>query len=325
MERNQTMRKVLAVVAAAVVAVGVVYVGLAGSRTDSSRAGKEGVVSFRLASTSPVRGFEAMTFGDDRTVYVAPQAALSAGAVVSAEAIATRNGSDISLSLTDESAGRLGAMLDKGAADQLAIFVGDQLVSSGAFSFDAGSGRATISGLSSANARRVTRVINRRRTAPVGTAITVVPSQTTIEPGEVVTVDIFVTGGLSDLRAYQLELEISEGASGVLTISEMWMDTQRLDYVFRGLDKLDAVDRIGKRVGAVLLSGGSQPMDRGYLASAALIASEDASGTFSVTIRTKDTSMVESRSNQMIRFSEGPPAEITIGAQQLRRLPAEQR
>ena len=319
------MRKVMAVVAAAVVAVGVVNVVLAGSRTDSPRAGKQGVVSFRLASTSPTRGFEAMTFGDDRTVYVAPQAALSAGAVVSAEAIATRNGSDVSLSLTDESAVRLGALLDKGVADQLAIFVGDQLVSSGTFSFDAGSGRATIFGLSSADARRVTRVINRRRNAPVGTAITLVPSQTTIEPGEVVTLDIFVTGGVSDLRAYQLAVEISEGASGLLTTEELWMDTQRVDYVFRGLEKLDAVDLIGKRLGAVLLSGGAQPMETGYLGSYVLRASEDASGTFSVTLSAKDTSMVVGTSNQMIRFSYGSPVEITIGAQQLPRRQAERR
>ncbi len=317
------MRKLMAVVSAAVVAVGVVNAGLAGPRTGSLKGGKEGVVSFRLASTSPMRGFEAMTLGDDRTVYVAPQAVLSAGAVVSAEAIATRDGSDVSLSLTDESAGRLGSM--QGEADQLAVFVGDRLVSSGAFSFDAGNGRATITGLTSADARQVTRVISRRRSAPVGTAITLVPSQTTIEPGEVVTLEIFVTGGVSDLRAFQLAVEISAGASGVLTTEELWMDTQRADYVFRGLEKLDAVDRVGKRLGAVLLSGGTQPMETGYLGSYSLRASDDASGTFSVTISAKDTSMVASTSNQMILFSEGPPAEITIGAQQLRRLPAERR
>ena len=118
---------------------------------------------------------------------------------------------------------------------------------------------------------------------------------------------------------------ISEGASGLLTTEELWMDTQRADYVFRGLEKLDAVDRVGKRLGAVLLSGGTQPIDTGYLGSYSLRASDDASGTFSVTISAKETSMVASKSNQIILFSEGPPAEITVGAQQLRRLPAERR
>ena len=64
-------------------------------------------------------------------------------------------------------------------------------------------------------------------------------------------------------------------------------------------------------------------METGYLGSYVLRASEDASGTFSVTL--KDTSMVEGKSNQMISLSEGPPAEITIGARQFPRRQAERR
>ncbi len=318
------MRKVAAVVAAALVSVGVVGELSAGGRTDSPRAGKDGAVSFRLAATSPIRGFEAMTLGGERTVYVAPEAALSAGEVVSAEAIATRSGSDISLSLTDESAGRLGAMLVSTGADHLAIFVGGKLVSSGALSFDAGRGVATVSGLSSADARRVTRVTNRKRAAPIGTTVTLVPSQATIQPGEAVTLEVFVTGGISDLRAYQVALEISGGTAGVLTPDDLWMDTEKTDYVFRGLEKLDAVDHNGGRMGAVLLSGGAGAMETGYFGSYTLRASSDASGTFSVSIRTNDTSLVVSPGNQLIRFGVGQPAEITISTPP-RRPPPEER
>ncbi len=215
-------------------------------------------------------------------------------------------------------------MLVSSGADHLAIFVGGKLVSSGTLSFDAGRGLATVSGISSPDARRVTRVINRKRAAPIGTAVTLVPSQTTIQPGEAVTLEVFVTGGISDLRAYQVGLEISGGTAGLLTTNDLWMDTQRTDYVFRGLEKLDAADHNGGRIGAVLLSGGAGAMETGYLGTYTLRASSDASGTFSVSIRTKDTSMVVSTGNQFIRFGLGQPVEITIGTQP-RRHPTEQR
>jgi hypothetical protein len=312
-ERNDTMRKVMTVLVAALVSVGVVGQASAGRPTDAQRAGKQAAVSFRLAATNPTPGFEAMTLSGDRTIYVSPQAALSAGQVAAADAIATRTGSDVSLSLTNEAAGRLGTMAASLGADHLAIFVGGKLVSAGKFSFDADEGLATISGLSSDQARELTRAIRGKSAVPVGRTIAVVASQGTIQAGEAVTLEVFVKGGISDVRAYQVALTISGGTAGELTRSNMWIDTERADYVFRGHDKLDALDRTGGRMGAVILSGGTGAMQRAYLGSYTLEASADASGTFTVNIRTQDTSLVASTGSRFIEFASGPDAVITVG------------
>lgn len=306
------MRKVMAVLAAALVSVGVVGQASAGSPRDAQRAGKQAAVSFRLAATSPTPGFEALTIGD-RTVYVSPQAALSAGQVAAADTIATRTGSDVSLSLTNEAAARLGTMAANLGADQLAIFIGGNLVSAGKLSLNAGAGLATISGLSSDQALEVTRAIRGKSPVPVGRTIAVVASQGAIQAGAAVTLEVFVKGGVSDVRAYQVALTISGGTAGQLTTSDLWMDSERADYVFVGHEKLDAVDRTGGRMGGVLLSGGTGAMQRAYLGSYTLEASADASGTFTVNIRTADTSLVAATGSRFIEFASGPDAVITVG------------
>ncbi len=232
------MRKVMTVLAAALVSVGVVGQASAGRPTDAQRAGKQAAVSFRLAATNPTPGFEALTFGD-RTVYVSAQEALSAGQVAATDTISTRTGSDVSLSLTKEAAGRFGTMSAGLGADYLAVFVGGKLVSAGTFSFSADEGLATITGLSSDQAQVVTRAIRGKSAVRVGRTIAVVASQGTIQPGEEVTLEVFIKGGISDVRAYQVALTFSGGTSGQLTTSNLRMDAERTDYVFIGHDKLD--------------------------------------------------------------------------------------
>lgn len=307
------MRKVMTVLVAALVSVGVIGQASADRPGDAQRAGKKTTVSFRLAATSPTPGFEAMTLGDGRTVYVSPQAALSGGQVATADTIATRTGSDVSLSLTKEAAGRFGTMSADLGVDHLAVFVGGKLVSAGTFSFSADEGLATITGLSSDQAQVVTRAIRGKSAVRVGRTITVVASQGTIQPGEEVTLEVFVKGGISDLRAYQVALTFSGGTSGQLTTSNMWMDTERADYVFAGHEKLDALDRTGGRAGAVILSGGTGAMRMGYLASYTAKASADASGTFTVNVRTQDASLVANTGSRFIEFASGPDAVITVG------------
>ncbi len=305
------MRKVMTVLAAALVGVGVVGQASAGRPTDAQRAGKQ-VVSFRLAATNPTPGFEAMTIGD-RTVYVSAQEALSASQVAATDTISTRTGSDVSLSLKNEAAGRLGTMAANLGADQLAVFAGGTLLSVGRLSLNVEEGLATITGLSSDQALEVTRAIRGKSPVQVGRTIAVVASRGTIQAGEAVTLEIFVRGGISDVRAYQIALTTSGGTTGQLTTSNLWMDSERTDYVFVGQEKLDAVDRSGGRMGGVMLSGGTGAMQRAYLGSYTLEASADASGTFTVNIRTQDTSLVAATGSRFIEFASGPDAVITVG------------
>ena len=81
------MRKVTAVLTAAVLSVG--FVGVREAFAD-----KPGPVSFRPASATPVRGYEKATIGDKETVYIAPQSILSVGEIPFAE---IRQGSTVEI------------------------------------------------------------------------------------------------------------------------------------------------------------------------------------------------------------------------------------
>lgn len=312
LERNRTMRKLLAVVTT--VLVGVVVVGQGPARADqqSLRPDKRGPVSLRLATSTPVRDYEELTL-DRQTVYVIPRATLADGNVASAEAIATRSGSDVSLTLTEDGAEWLAAAIDTHGADRLVIFVGRKPLDAGGLSFDAAEGSAKVTGLSAEHAVRLVRVLNRITTPRAGATFTVVPGRTAIQPGEAVNLDVFLSGA-SNVRSYQLTLSVSGGASGRLTVDDLWVDSQRADYVFGALQKLDAVDRTGARIGAVLMQGGVEAVNSRYVGSYTVRASSDASGVFNVNLRLdNNASILWSSNNLPIPFGAGPAAAISVG------------
>ncbi|GAG22651.1 unnamed protein product, partial [marine sediment metagenome] len=240
------MRKATAVMTA--VMVGVFVLGSASVQADSVRSGKQKPLSFRLATTSPTQGFEAMSLGDGETVYVASRAALAGGAVASAEAIEARKGSDLELSLTAEGVRRMGAVTRKSGADHLAIFSQGKLMAVGGMKFDAAGARLVVSGLSPDQTGRVIRLVGGSSFAPGQAVMTLVPSQSRVQPGRAVTVDIFIRG-VADLRTYQVTVEVTGGQRGELAVEDMQIDSARSNYVFGTLQKIDGVDMTGNRVG----------------------------------------------------------------------------
>lgn len=305
------MRKVMTVLAAALVSVWVVGEGSARAQ-DSARSGKRSAVSYRLASTTTVQGFERMNLGREAAIYVAPKAVLSGSDIASVRTIDVRNGTDLALSLTGDAATRFGNLLSRHVADQLAIFSGKRLVAAGAVSFDGDEGLATISGLSSSQVQRLAGVLRIQGVVPAGAVIALVPAQRVIQAGEATTIDVFVSR-VSDLRSYQVSLTTSGGASGQLAIEDLSIDTDRADFVFGDRDKLKAADRVGKRIGAVLVDGGVDVAGQAYLGTYVVRASGDATGTFSINVRTDDQSLLWDSSNKPIRFGTSTPATISVG------------
>lgn len=307
------MRKAMAVVLAAVLSVWVTGDLTAKAQRDSVQPVDQAAVNLRLATTTPTRGFLKTATADGGTIYVAPRVAVSAHEMLSAEAIAVRNGSDVSMALTDEAVKRLAGLAEKYNATQLAVYQGGTLLASGGLSIDSSAGRITVSDLSGDAASRVTRMISTDGTIPVGSAMLLVPSRTVVQPGEAVNVDVFLSN-VQDLRTYQVTLMTRGGDAGTLTREDVALNSTRTDFVFSGMQKVDAVDRNGGRVGAVLFGGGVNVGDPAYIGSYTFRASADATGLFRIGVDIQDrASLLWSADNKPINFSAGS-ATITVSA-----------
>jgi len=295
------------------VLVGVLSLGEGSAQADSQevRSGKRSPVSIRLAISSPAQGHEAVAFGD-RTLYLVPRATLAGSKVVSAEAITTRSGSDIVLTLTDDGVDWLSSAISKHKADHVAIFAGRKPLGNAKLSFDAAEGSLKLVGLSGEQAERLVRVLNRSAVAPAGATFTVVPDRTTILPGETVNVHVFLSGA-SQIRSYQVKVAIRGGSTGALLIDNLWIDAERADYVFGTLQKLDAVDPSNSRMAGVLMQGGVDAVNPAYVGSYSLRASADASGVFNVNLGLDENDSILLRAdNQSMPFEAGPAAVITV-------------
>ncbi|MFQ5495262.1 MAG: hypothetical protein ACE5EX_07750, partial [Phycisphaerae bacterium] len=141
------------------------------AQRDSLRTTERLPVSLRLASTSPTRGFETIRVGD-QTLYVSSRGALSGADVVSATSIDTRNGSDVEMSLTSAASDRLAGAMRTLGVTHVVVFANGKLVGAGAVELDARAGRAVVSSLSSAQAQRVTSLLNTKRRRVSGPTIT---------------------------------------------------------------------------------------------------------------------------------------------------------
>jgi hypothetical protein len=300
------MRKTVAVVTVVLLGVGLTGVREAWAQKDV-RPAENSPISFRLASTAAARDCEKMTIGAE-TLYVASRAALSRDDVASAETV---GGNTIEMRLADKAAERLAGLMKKHDMDRLAVVIAGKVVASGGLKVDVRGSRATLGGLQPADADRVIRVLRGEPVVPAGPTMAVVPSKSVVQPGEAIKVDVFVSG-VPDLRVYQVGLAAIGGTRGRLTVEGLSIDGSRADYVFGARQKIDAVDEVGGRLGAMLFEGGLDVSRPGYLGTYTLRASADAAGSFSVNVQMDRTSFLRSSKNMAIEFYPGPAATITV-------------
>lgn len=303
------MNRTVAVLAGAMATVSMMGAAAAGE-SDAARLGERNAITFHLASATPVQGYEAMRHGRDQTIYVSPKAVISERDLGSVEAIETRRGADVVFTLDDENAGRLAQEFGGHEGRRVAILSGARLIDVGMLAVRADGG--AISGLSSAQAGRLVTMMAEAVSAPAAT-ISLVPVEQMLQPGGSTTVDVFVQG-VGDLRVYQVALTATGDTSSGLTIDHTWIDTESPDYVFAQRQRLEAADQSLARIGGVLIHGGVDATDARYLGSCTVRASADASGTFSVGIRTDGQSMLLDSANRMVRFAPGPAAAIAVSA-----------
>ena len=294
------MRKTTILMAALV--AGVAWTAAARGDDRATRATKVAGVSFRAASTTPTTGYDQAAF-DGKTLYIAPQTLITGEQVTGVRTQQVEGGAAMSLSLTEQAAGRLSG---KGAADHVAVFVDSQLITVGGLSVQGGA--ATITGLTSGQAERVSKLLTRGPVAPSAAAITVVPvSQAN---GDYV-FDAYAQN-VSGVRTYQVKLVAAGGDRGSLTLGDVRIDEARPDYMFFGNEAVKAADHGGSRLGGTLFDGTADATAAKYLGTWVFHASADAAGTFQIKVVTGADSFLANLRNETIP-SSAAGATVQIG------------
>ncbi len=303
------MRKGTAMMTALLVVAGVT--GLASVRADgrADRAAKGAELSFRVATAAATADFNKMVLRSGEVVYVSPTESFSNRDVRSSEMVSTRSGETLTLSLTSDAAQRLAADTRAADADRLAIVKHGKLVAAGTIESVSSDG-ARISGLPIGQASRLTRMLSVGQAVSSGPVLTLVPHTTSAGPGELFTVDVYVSG-VSNLRTYQVAVDAFGGTSGALVREAGQIDSQRADYVFGTAQVINAVDETAGRMGGVLFTGAVDASSTKYLGTYNFRATADASGSFDLEVRLADSFLSDGR-NERLAYT-GQSTTVHIG------------
>lgn len=120
--------------------------------------------------------------------------------------------------------------------------------------------------------------------------ISLVPRVRSAAPGGAVRVDVFVSGAPT-LRAYQVAADV-RGATGGMSVEAITFESNRADYAFASGEPRSAVDLTNGRAANALLQGWGDCSSRRYLCTLTLRASVDASGAFTIGLKTGGESVL---------------------------------
>ena len=286
------MRKVERIVSAVVMVVGVSWAVSVHAQVRTQRTAKVSGIQFFKATTTQTPGYRSVDLDGGSTLFVAPRIAFSDRAVHAATVITSR-GEALQLTLTDEARAQLAD------ADQLAIYMNKQFFASASIASLSDAGQITITGLSSRQLDRLSQLLKRKDVIMAGGTVTIVPRQTSVHPGDLLTVDMFLTGA-TGVRAYQVMLDTAGGDSGSISRDLMILDANRQDYIFFGTDEIiKGEDQVNGRVGAVKIYGAVNIDQSVYLGSETFLVSDDASGSFQINVRRIDTLVTDDKGNPM--------------------------
>lgn len=294
-----------------ILAVSLLGVWLAGSESarggaDEARISRSATMSFRLASASPIRDYDPVTFNGS-TLFVSRDTAFTNLEVVSAALNDASTG--LELKLTDAVVASLsgGARVETG--DQLAVYIGRRLVAAGSFDPLTSDGRTVLSGLPSTLAGRLANLLAREASVFHGAVFVAVPSRSHAFPGETITVDAYIENA-RDVGAYQVKLTTGGGETGSLTLEDLSVD-DRADSIF-GSSAIKATDSTQFRLLGALMGGGVDADSRAYLGSFILRLSPDATGTFTVNVEAGQETILTDSNAVAIPHRMASAATITV-------------
>jgi len=300
------MRKAGIVVTTWVAAVSLTGLVFAGDKTSASgrtpaaeRPAKVSVVTVRPVSDIPQAGYDKVVTDGGETIYVGKDI-LFTGTDVTATA-AGLDGNSLSLTVT----GGKGVNVP----GRVAVFV-DGGFAGAAVATKAGNGTITLAGLAPAQTARLTQHLI-LSPEPTGALITLVPDSNRIEPGQTVEVKAFVDGA-TDLRAYQVAVDITGGTQGSFTIKDMFVDSNHPDWVFADMQAVSAANRTGGRLMGALYTGGTNVSSRKYAGTIILEASTDALGSFSIGLRQTQETTLRNPDSVPISYVATAPVAVEV-------------
>lgn len=276
--------------------VGILSLGLVcsvGFAADAKAPVAKQSFSAKLASVTPVAGYEEASFGGS-LVFVAANSALGAGEIVAGR----MNTNEIVLTLNAEGATAAANLVRSNAGARLAVYEGTRIVA------------APVIEASMLKGTNLT--VSTAPIAPSGPTISVVATKATANPGELVSFDVFLSSA-ADLRGYQVALDATGGTSGKLILSDVNQDTARADFVFGSAQILNASDLNGGRVVGALFNGTTDVTSQKYLGTFSYMASPDAAGTFTVKLRVSEDTALRDSASAPIGYQAGSAATVRIG------------
>lgn len=229
--------------------------------------------TYRLASNGAIEGFEKVVLTDGSTIFV--DATEATGVTSCFGNAGTHDHACIAsaLSLDRSRSARLVSRMQRTGANLIATIRGHAV--------------SQVAEIDAVGMDTVT-LRHARQVQPVaGTSVTVVtltPRSKTVIPGEDVVVDVFISS-VDPLRTFQVAVEAHGGASGTLERVEASIERERPDYVFAGIQAIDAADQNHGRLGATTFGVSVDASGTRYAGSFVFLASPDASGTFRVSVR----------------------------------------
>jgi hypothetical protein len=303
------MRKANVGVLAGLVGVIAATSAMAGPRTE--RSDKGNALDIRQVSDTEASGYQKVAYGSG-SMFVAPQSLLTAADVSTVDSQPGRGSSSLLLGVSDKAAANLASMAGKNGVP-VGIMLDGRLNTVGTLSnvnTQNGSASAVISGLTSVQADRISKLVS-TGLEPVakGAVINVVPVGMS---NGTYFVDVFVDGA-KGLRSYQVTLDVTGGASGQLNRTDLTIDKNRNDFVFGTSQSIIADDKAGGRAGAVLFDGSVDVDKDGYLGTYAFQPTADAKGSFSINVRVGPETILGDPRNKDMEYAAGHDAVITIG------------
>ncbi|NOT01763.1 MAG: hypothetical protein HOP29_14170 [Phycisphaerales bacterium] len=144
------------------------------------------------------------------------------------------------------------------------------------------------------------------------TTLAMVPQSDTIDAGGTVAVDVFADD-VKDLRGYQLRLTGTDaGFAASATIIDVYVDTEREDYVFFGADARHAEDMENHRMVVALLDGGVTQTGRVYLGTFVFKADESPQDGIRAAIHSNDGVILVDPSGAVLDVAAPSSAEVAL-------------
>ena len=124
-------------------------------------------------------------------------------------------------------------------------------------------------------------------------------------------VEVFASS-FADMRAYEVGVDVLGGEAGTLEVQDVYIDLERKDHVFAGMESYHAVDVVGRRMVCLMAAGGVASEGPVYLGTFVLRATPDARGTFDVGLRTGDGTILLDSAGRRLDILNAPEAPISV-------------